>query len=44
MLRVTMKVSAGLMFAVVVLSAGAVSAAPAEQPAKPSVLRRKSIR
>ncbi len=38
MLRVTMKVSAGLMFAVVVLSAGAVSAAPAEQPAKPSCI------
>ena len=39
MLRVTMIVSAGLMFTVVVLAAGAVSAAPAEQPAKPACIK-----
>ena len=44
MLRVTMHVSAGLMFAVLVLAAGAASAAPAEQPAQPHASRPKSIR
>ncbi len=39
MLRVTMNVSAGLMSAVVVLSAGAVSAAPGEHPAAPKCLK-----
>ncbi len=38
MLRVTMNVSAGLMSAVVLLSTGAVSAAPSEQPAKPACI------
>jgi hypothetical protein len=38
MLRVTMIVSAGLIFTVGVLAAGAVSAAPAEQPAKPACI------
>jgi hypothetical protein len=37
MLRVTMNVSAGLISAVVVLAAGAVS--PAEQPAKPACIK-----
>jgi hypothetical protein len=39
MLRATMIVSARLMFAVGMLAAGAVSAAPAEQPAAPKCLK-----
>ncbi len=39
MLRVTMIVSAALMSVVVVLAASAVSAAPAEQPAKPACIK-----
>ena len=39
MSRVTMDVSAGLMFAVVVLAGGIASAAPAEPAAKPKCLK-----
>ena len=39
MLRVTIHMSAGLMFAVLVLAAGAASAAPAEQPAQPACIK-----
>ena len=37
--RVTMGVSAGLMFAVVVLAGGVATAAPAEQPAQPKCIK-----